>query len=130
MLSNRVKDNRALALVVAIVILVTLTVIAVPFVVSMLYKEKITKNTFYQTQTRFKALSARNHAVPLLLHSHSFYERQAQFPAPFETPDYDILEESNPTDAHRHDLHPILNVRLLHHQHFEQRPNVSTKHIF
>ena len=82
-----------IALIVAIIILATLTAIAVPFVASMISKEKVTKNNLYQTHTRLGALSAREHAVSLLMRGHSFYEHKPQALPPFNTPDYDTPDE-------------------------------------
>jgi len=58
----------------------------------MLYKEKTSKDTLHITQSRIAASGARNSAINLLLRTHDFYELQP-YPAPFNDPDCDTLNE-------------------------------------
>ena len=87
------KKDRGIALVVAIIILFTLMAIAAPFVLSMIYKEKITKNTYQRTRARLGAQTARNHALSLLLRSQASFEKSGQLPPPFNTPYCDTPDE-------------------------------------
>lgn len=78
---------------VVILILIALILLAIPFVSSMLFKEKTSKSIFNITHARFSALGARNSAINLLLRTHSFYELNSSAQAPFDTPDYDTSDE-------------------------------------
>ncbi|MCK5579126.1 MAG: hypothetical protein KAI63_06355, partial [Planctomycetes bacterium] len=85
--------SSGLALIIVIMILTVLMVMATPFAVSMVYKEKIGRNTFHRSQTDVAATGARNHAISLLYRTHDFFENSDECQPPFNTPDYDTRAE-------------------------------------
>ena len=82
-----------LALIIVVLILSALMVVATPFIISMVFKEKIGRDTFHQAQTVYSATGARNYGVASLYQTHNFYETNSNAAAPFNTPDYDTLDE-------------------------------------
>lgn len=86
------RHRQGITLILVLLILTALMLLGVPFVASMLFKEKISKDTLNLTQSRIATLGARNSAINLLLRTHDAYELQP-YPAPFDTPDYDTPEE-------------------------------------
>ena len=88
---NNMNKN-GITLVLVLLILTALILLGIPFATSMLYKEKTSKDTLHITQSRMAASGAHNSAINLLMRTHDFYELQ-MYPAPFNTPDYDTLDE-------------------------------------
>ncbi|MDI6787459.1 MAG: hypothetical protein QME51_03735 [Planctomycetota bacterium] len=84
--------SKGITLVLVLVMLASLILLGIPFTLSMLYKEKGSKDILHQTHSRFSALGARNSAINLLLRSHTWYELQSGL-SPFDTPDYDTSGE-------------------------------------
>ncbi|MBI5780019.1 MAG: hypothetical protein HZA49_11285 [Planctomycetes bacterium] len=84
--------RKGITLVLVLLILTALIMLGIPFAISMLYKEKTSKDTLHITQSRIAASGARNSAINLLLRTHDFYELQP-YPAPFNDPDCDTLRE-------------------------------------
>ena len=85
-------QRKGITLVLVLLILTALILLGIPFATSMLYKEKTSKDTLHVTQSRLAALGARNSAINLLMRTHDFYELQP-YPAPFDTPDSDTIDE-------------------------------------
>lgn len=85
-------NRKGITLVLVLLILTALILLGIPFTISMLYKEKTSKDTLHITQSRIAASGARNSAINLLLRTHDFYELQP-YPAPFNDPDCDTPEE-------------------------------------
>ncbi|MBI4713476.1 MAG: hypothetical protein HY762_09300, partial [Planctomycetes bacterium] len=85
--------RKGLALVLTILVLSLLVLLATPFVVSMTYKEKTSKNFFNTTQSRFVAEGSFNYAASQLARTCFNTELQPGARAPFNTPDYDTENE-------------------------------------
>ncbi|MEW6025978.1 MAG: hypothetical protein AB1599_01600 [Planctomycetota bacterium] len=86
-------NKNGITLVLVLLILTALILLGIPFAVSMLFKEKTSKDTLHITQSRMAASGARNSAINLLLRTHNFYEMLPNPAAPFDTPDYDTIDE-------------------------------------
>ncbi|MBI4833701.1 MAG: hypothetical protein HY811_02620 [Planctomycetes bacterium] len=87
------KRERGLALVIVVLILASLVALAIPFVISMFFKERITRNTFFVNQARYDAQSARNTAITCLYQTHDTYETQAGSVPPYTNTDVDTPQE-------------------------------------
>lgn len=85
--------RRGMALVLVMVVLAALLVVATPFAVSMMFHEKTTRTIVDQTHAVYGAEAARSHAVALLAAGHTAAEAAKGAAAPYNTPDYDTLEE-------------------------------------
>lgn len=82
-----------LALVIIVIILVCLIALGLPFVVSMLTKEKSTRNTFNIAQARDEAQACRNFAIISLYRTHDSYETRTNSSIPYNDSDYDTAAE-------------------------------------
>ncbi|MHC4781185.1 MAG: hypothetical protein ACYTFG_21635, partial [Planctomycetota bacterium] len=92
MLSASSRD-RGIAMIMVIVILLALVAIATPFTVSMQLQEKTSRMNFTRAQARVLAEGARNYAVSRLYRTHETLEKSGVNPHPFNSPDWDTLEE-------------------------------------
>ena len=81
-----------------LLVLLALMFIGIPFVASMLLKEKSNKNSLFASKSRIAATSARNYAIGSLIRSHSSEESKPTAVAPFNTPDYDTRSELFPRE--------------------------------
>jgi type II secretory pathway pseudopilin PulG len=87
------RKERGLALVIVVLILASLVALAIPFVISMFFKERITRNTFFVNQARYDAQSARNIAITALYQTHDTYETKQDSVLPYTNPDADTPSE-------------------------------------
>lgn len=88
-----IKKRPGIALVMVILVLMALMFLGIPFVASMLLKEKTNKNNLFLVKSRIAAISARNYAVAALARGCLSEELKATAIAPYNTPDYDIPDE-------------------------------------
>ncbi len=90
---NRRKLENGVALILVIVVLMALVIIATPFAVSMQLQEKTSRSFVHETQARMLAEGARNYAVSQLMQSHESCEKTGKYDAPYNTPDWDTIDE-------------------------------------
>jgi len=73
-----------------LLVLLVLMFLGIPFVASMLLKEKTNKNSLFLAKSRIAAVSARNYAIASLVRGCLSEERKDTALDPFNTPDYDV----------------------------------------
>ena len=86
-------QQKGVALMLVIVVLMALVVIATPFAVSMQLQEKTSRSFVQETRARLLANGVRNYAVAQLMRTHESCEKTGEYGAPFNTPDWDTLDE-------------------------------------
>ncbi|MFH1228493.1 MAG: hypothetical protein V1701_11415, partial [Planctomycetota bacterium] len=89
---NDIK-KQGIALVMVLLVLLALMFLGIPFVASMLLKEKTNKSNLFLAKSRIAAISARDYAIAVLAQGCLNEEISPTAVAPYNTPDYDTLAE-------------------------------------
>ena len=86
-------SRRGFALLMVIVSLVTLMLMAIPFIASMQMERKITENVLSKARARIAATGAYHYAVSRLKQSCEMQEKSAKQSSVYKTPYYDTPQE-------------------------------------
>jgi hypothetical protein len=70
------QQKKGLALIIIIIMLISLVAIGLPFIVSMIFKEKLVRKSFYRGQSVYESRACRNYAITNLYRTHDTYEKK------------------------------------------------------